>query len=109
MNDYKALAKHFDNIFHTNTAQNVDFNNRELLKTIYSHFEEKFTTPNEEYKELLHQCIDISTQLREILSADQKALLDKYSELNSAMQSIELEQIFIFGYIVAKQLDLEAE
>ena len=107
--DNKEILKHFDSIFGTNTANHIDFNNLELLKTLYDYFEEDIFTPNAEYKNVRHKKNLLSDKFRQTLTKEQQEMYEEQNELANEMHGLELEQIFMFGYIIAKELDNECK
>lgn len=109
MDNTKSLVKHFDNIFGTNAEKHIDFNNMKLLKVLYDCFEEDIFTPNEEYKEIRHRKNELSEKFRCTLTKEQQIMYDEQNELGNELNGIEFEQIFMFGYIIAKELDIECK
>lgn len=109
MDNTKSLLKHFDNIFGTDTEKHIDFNNMKLLKVLYDYFEEDIFTPNEEYKSVRHKKNILSDKFRKTLNKEQQLMFEEQNELGNEMHGIEFEQIFMFGYIIAKELDIECK
>lgn len=109
MGENKELLKHFDNIFGTDTVKHIDFSNLKLLKTLYDYFEEDIFTPNEVYKVVRHKKNILSDKFRQTLTKEQQEMYDEQNELGNEMHGIEFEQIFMFGYIIAKELDIECK
>lgn len=109
MKDGRETLKHFDNIFNTETIKNIKFDNMKLLKALYDYFEEDIYTPSNKYSTLRHKHIEISDELEETFTPDQKELFEKYWEIGSQMCEEENEQLFLFGYIIAKELEIETE
>lgn len=103
----QILLKHFDNIFHTNTSKDFDyyFSKLTLLQKVYEYFEEDLCRSNPEYKDLRKQHIEITDMLIQNLSKGQQTLFDKHLDIGSQMVSVECEQMYYFGYLMAKVLD----
>ena len=109
MDKNQAILKHFDNIFKTDTSKHINYEDMKLLKAIYSYLEEKVTTPSKRYNEIRHKRVVMSEQLRATLTDEQRETFDEYNELGNEMQGEELEQVFMFGYIISKELDIECK
>lgn len=109
MNNYNELLQHFDNIFETATAKNIDFDSMKLLKLLYDRLEENIITPNAEYEKVRHERVKLSSKFRETLSTEQQQVYEQCNELLNQMQSIECEQLFVFGFIIAKELEFECK
>jgi len=103
----KEYFKHFDSIFSTDTFKNVKLQELKLLKILYEYFEEDVYTPSLRYSELRHKHIEISNELEKTFTPEQMKLFEKYWEVGSDMTAEENEQLFLFGYIIAKELDRE--
>lgn len=109
MDKNQHILKHFDNIFKTDTGQHINYEDMKLLKTIYSYLEERITTPSKRYKEIRHKRVIMSEQLRKTFTDEQRAMFDEYNELGNEMQGEELEQVWMFAYIISKELDIECK
>ena len=107
MEDGKEVFKHFDTIFNTETIKNIKFVDMKLLKVLYEYFEENLYTPSERYSALIKEHIAISDELEKTFTPDQQQLFEKYWEIGSYMCAEENRQLFLFGYIIAKELDRE--
>lgn len=96
-----------DNIFHTNTIKDFDyyFSKLVLLQKVYEYFEEDFCRSNPAYKDLRKQHIEITDMLDQSLSKAQQTLFEKHLDIGSQMVSVECEQAYYFGYIMAKVLE----
>ncbi len=103
----QILLKHFDNIFHTNTSKDFDyyFSKLTLLQKLYEYFEEDLCRSNPQYKDLRKQHIEITDMLIQNLSKGQQTLFDNHLDIGSQMVSVECEQMYYFGYLMAKVLD----
>lgn len=100
--------KHFDKIFNTQTLKNINLDNMSLLKELYSLLEEYLSRTNNESSDIRLKSIKLYDELKSTLTDKQIELLDKIFDLNNEEMSKDLEQIFIFGYIIAKELDNES-
>lgn len=107
MKDYNEILKHFDSIFNTETAKHIKFQDMKLLKVLYEYFEEDVYTPSSKYSELMHKHIEISDELEKTFTPKQKELFERYWKVGSEMTTEENEQLFLFGYVIAKELDRE--
>lgn len=104
-NDY---FKHFDKIFNTQTLKNIKLDNMVLLKELYVLLEEYLSRSNNESTNIRRKSIKLYDELKSTLTDEQIELLDNIFDLNNEEMSKDLEQIFIFGYIIAKELDNES-
>ena len=109
MENSTEILKHFDSIFNTETAKHIKFDNMKLLKALYEYFEEDVYTPSTKYSELRHKHIEISNELEKTLTPSQKELFEKYWEIGSEMTAEENQQLFMFGFIMARELDIETK
>ena len=99
--------KHFDKIFNTETIKHINYDNMKLLKALYEYLEEDIYTPSAKYLELMHKHVEISDELEKTFTPEQSELFEKYWEIGSYMCAEENRQLFLFGYIIAKELDRE--
>lgn len=109
MENSTEILKHFDSIFNTETAKHIKFDNMKLLKALYEYFEEDVYTPTKKYSELRHKHIEISDELEKTFTPKQKQLFERYWEIGSEMTAEENEQLFLFGFVIAKELDRETQ
>lgn len=103
----KQLLQHFDNVFGTQTIKNFDyyFSKIKMLRNIYEVLEEDFCRSNPAYKDLRTQHIEITDMLDQSLSKAQQTLFEKHLDMGCEMVAVENEQMFYFGYIMAKTLE----
>ena len=109
MENGKEVLKHFDTIFNTETIKNIKFDDMKLLKVLYEYFEENLYTPNERYSALRKEHIAISDELEKTFTPDQQQLFEKQWEIGSELCTEENEQLFLFGYIIATELNRETK
>ena len=105
--DFIERKKHFDSIFGTNTLNNVDFNNLPMLRAIFEYFDEDIYKPSAKYEELRKQSIEVSNKLESTLKDKQKEMFEEYWELQNKVVEEEQQQMFYFGFLVAKELEKE--
>lgn len=103
------LLKHFDSIFNTDTLRTIKFDNMPLLKALFEYFEEYLYKPSEKYDKLRRQHIEISDLLEKSFTEGQQTLFEKCLEVGNEMVLEEYEQLFYFGYIMAKKLEQESK
>ena len=94
----KDIQKHFDNIFNTQTVNNIEHN-----------ISEELSTTNEKYKMLRRQKIQLEDKLYEILTEEQLKLYKEICELDSQMKSIMEQQLWFFGVLTAKEIANETD
>lgn len=104
-----ALLKHFDSIFETDTLRTIKFDNMPMLKALFDYFEEFLYKPSPKYDKLRRQHIEISDLLEKSFNEGQQTLFEKYWEVGCEMDLEESEQLFYFGYIIAKKLEQESK
>lgn len=104
-----ALLRHFDSIFDTDTLRTIKFDNMPLLKALFEYFEEYLYKPSEKYDKLRRQHIEISDLLEKSFTEGQQTLFEKCLEVSNEMVLEEYEQLFYFGYIMAKKLEQESK
>ena len=107
MKDNIEILKHFDKVFNTETRKHIKFDNMRLLKALYEYFEEDIYKPSTKYLELMHKHIEISDELEKTFTQEQKNLFERYWEIGSEMTAEENEQLFLFGYVIAREIDRE--
>ena len=105
----KELLKHFDSTFDTDTLKTIKFDNMPMLKALFDYFEEYLYKPSEKYDKLRRQHIEVADLLEKSFTEGQQTLFEKYWELGCQMEIEENEQLFFFGYIIAKKLEEESK
>lgn len=105
----KEFAQLFDNIYETDTIHSLDFNEMKMLHKVYEYFEQDMCKNCPSYRELSKQHSGIVDMLEQSHSKAQKTLFNEHLEIGSQMASVECEQMFYFGFILAKTLDTETK
>lgn len=106
--DKKDYLEHFDKIFKTDTLNHINLDNMVLLKGLYKLLEEYLCKTNKEYNAIRISSSKLYDELQAILTKEQKQLFNEFLDLNNEEMSSIQEQLFIFGYIMAKELDNES-
>lgn len=104
----KEILKHFDSIFNTDTVNNVKFDDMKLLKAIFDYFDNDIYNASQEYEKLRKEHNRIETEFEDTLTYKQKEMYDKCCEIKCSMTVEQEQQLFLFGYIVAKELNIES-
>lgn len=104
----KDYLEHFDKVFKTDTLNHINLDNMVLLKGIYRILEDYLCKTNKDYKSIRVKSSKLYDKLQTILSEEQKSIFNEFIDLNNEEMSSIQEQIFIFGYIIAKELDNES-
>lgn len=112
--DYEEteILQQFDSIFGTDTLKNlknINFNEMKFLIRFFEYFEEELYRPSEESNKLRKEQVEIVDKLDETFTKEQQILFDKYWEVSNQIIFEEQQQLFLFGYIVAKEMEKEAQ
>ena len=79
-----------------------------ILKFLLRHYVEEIYTPSPKYKNLLVKSNEQIGVLLDTLDNEQKKLFENCFDTVYAMLEEQEEQVFLFGYILAKELEREA-
>ena len=99
-------------LFGTDTLKNlknINFNEMKFLIRFFEYFEEELYRPSEESNKLRKEQVEIVDKLDETFTKEQQILFDKYWEVSNQIIFEEQQQLFLFGYIVAKEMEKEAQ
>lgn len=108
MTSEEIILQHFDSIFGTKVANHIKLN-IPILRIIFEKFEEDLYIANETYNKVRKEQIKISDELYKTFTQEQKDLFEKYWQITNELGSMEDEQLFLFGFIMAKELDKESK
>lgn len=102
------ILKHFDSIFETNVLNEINLNDNKLdfLKKLFLYFEDDIYKPSEKYEQIRYKYIRTGEKLEETFTEEQQKLFERYFELGNQLAFEEEMQLFCFGYIIAKKLDI---
>ena len=79
-----------------------------VLNTLFNELRDKLYSTSKEYIELQRECCKLYDELFKGLNVEQKELLEKIDEMNCQIYAEQEKKLFIFGYLIAKELDNEA-
>lgn len=102
------ILQHFDSIFGTKVANHINLNIR-LLRIIFEKFEEELYVSSSQYNDLRKEQIKISNKLYPTFTQEQKDLFENYWQITNQLGSLEDEQLFYFGFLMAKELEKESK
>lgn len=104
----EEILKHFDSIFETNVLNEVDLNDKKLdfLKQLFLYFEEDLYKPSFKYEKFRNEYIKVTKQLEKTFTEEQQKLFEKCFELENQLKFEGEMQLFCFGYIIGKKLDI---
>ena len=105
MEDYKEIVKYFNKIFETKIY--IAPKELPLLTALYRRFKEDLYIDTPKYNEVKTQKNKQGKLLEKMFNYEQQKAFEKYWELQNEMQGYEEEQQFLYGYLVAKELEKE--
>ena len=97
--------KHFDNIFNTNTRNNI--RQMPLFDVFYERFADDFYIQRKEIQDLITKRRITSDKLEETFTEEQQKLFEEYWDLDSQIAEDLRKQLFLFGFITATELFIE--
>lgn len=103
------LVNHFNSVFETQTFKDIIFNDMKLLQKMFELFEYELYKPSPLYEKLRRQHIKLSDQLEKTFTKDQHKLFEEFMEIGNKMGIEENEQLFYFGFILAKEIEKESK
>lgn len=103
------LLKHFDSVFETETFKHIIFNDMKLLQKMFELFEYELYKPSPVYEKLRQQHIKLSDRLEKSFTKEQEKMFEEFMEIGNKMLVEENEQLFYFGFILAKEIEKESK
>ncbi|MBQ3407859.1 MAG: hypothetical protein IJH12_01470 [Clostridia bacterium] len=104
----EEYAKLFDNAFKCNISKKIRLD-MTMLNKIYECFENDIYVPTNFQKTLSKQRAKKYVEVTNILDNKQRKAFDEYFEIENEIQIDIEKQLFIFGFLVAKELDVECK
>lgn len=101
--------REFDSIFKTNVKNRISLEKVPLIAMIYENFTSEIMNMNDNYLKLRNKSSKYYNELEKVLNKKQIELLEKYLDSEAELSSELAEQIFIFGFIFAKEIEKEKD
>ena len=108
-NKKQEYLKFFDEVFGTDTEKYIDLSKVPLLSKVYDRILDDILKMSKRYQKNWKQSNRVSEKLCKTFTKEQKKLFEKFLEIDSELQIETEEQVFMFGYIMAKELDRECK
>ena len=103
--DIDVFIENFNKDFHTRIKnRNVPF-----LKLFYDNFVNIFSTEISINKEKLEEIVELKDVLNQTFNEKQSILFKKWNDIQDEYASNAIEQAFIYGFCICKQLDIESD
>ena len=99
----------FDKVFGTDTKRYINLEKVPLLAVIYDTLREDLLTLSDKYKGLRNARLEVHDAMQEKMTKEQKDLLETYSDLSEDMENEMAQQVFMFGVILANELNRECK
>ena len=101
------IINQFDMIFCSNSQKHLQ--DMPVLMKVFNKLDDSFYIVDDEYERLRKQKISIESKLLQKLSADEMTLYNKLEEFENHMKGQREKQMFLFGYLLARQIDFESK
>ena len=108
MTNNDEILNHFDEIFETNVKEHLK-DDMPMLKYLFDKFAEDMYTVTPQYKKISKGLVKASNDLHSILDKEQEKVLEEYLTVVNQLTSLENEKIFYFGYLIARELEIETK
>ena len=102
------ILSHFDDLFDTNVKKHINLN-MPLIKCVLDRLCELPSMPSKKYRKSLHQQNLLADKLMATMTEKQREIFEKYQQMKNETLAISDEQLFCFGYIFAKEFDIEGK
>jgi hypothetical protein len=99
----------FDKIFKTKTLPNFSKENLSVLFKIFEKFADEIYKPTKHINNLIIENNKVLDKLLKILTYEQKEILESYLELVNEFSAEQEKQVFIFGFILANEINNETK
>ena len=102
----REYFQQFDAVFNCNISEKIRIN-MSLLDKLYEYFENDIYAANKTQCDLAKKRASKYEILMESLNKHQQELFDEYFQIENDI-AIDIEkQLFVFGFLIAKELDFE--
>ena len=107
MDEAEEILKNIDKIMGTNKYNRIDKTRFPLLLKIFEKFREDIDIPTKTIKTLKKEKLQILEKIENSFNEEQKRLFEKYWEIENKQKNVMEENIFLFGYLIKNELDIE--
>lgn len=105
----EEIIERFDKTFGTDTFKKIDVNNMPILSTIFNSLGEDLYIFDEQYEKLRKEKIAIESKLVQTFSKEEDKLYNELWDLDNRMVAQREQQMFIYGYLIAKHIEKETK
>lgn len=102
--DIENFIENFNKDFHTR----IKNRNVPLLKLFYDNFVNIFSTESSINKEKLEEIVELEDVISKTFNEKQSILFKKWNDIQDEYASNSVEQAFIYGFCICKQLEIES-
>ena len=107
MIDIEEFLKNVKKIIGLNEFCEIDINKFPLLLEIFKKFREDIDIPTKENEKLKKEILQLLEKIDTNFNSEQKRLFEKYWEITNEQESIKEKYIFLFGYLIKSEIDIE--
>ena len=107
MDEVEEILKNIDKIMGTNKYNRIDKTRFPLLLKIFEKFREDIDIQTKTIKTLKKEKLQVLEKIDNSFNEEQKRLFEKYWEIENEQKNAMEENIFLFGYLIKNELDIE--
>lgn len=107
MDEVEEILKNIDKIMGTNKYNRIDKTRFPLLLKIFEKFREDIDIQTKTIKNLKKEKLQVLEKIDNSFNEEQKRLFEKYWEIENEQKNAMEEKIFLFGYLIRNELDIE--
>ena len=107
MDEVEEILKNIDKIMGTNKYNRIDKTRFPLLLKIFEKFREDIDIQTKTIKTLKKEKLQVLEKIDNSFNEEQKRLFEKYWEIENKQKNVIEENIFLFGYLIKNELDIE--
>ena len=104
MDEVEEILKNIDKIMGTNKYDSIDKTRFPLL---FEKFREDIDIQTKTIKTLKKEKLQVLEKIDNSFNEEQKRLFEKYWEIENEQKNVMEENIFLFGYLIKNELDIE--
>ena len=107
MDEVEEILKNIDKIIGTNKYDSIDKTRFPLLLKIFEKFREDIDIQTKTIKTLKKEKLQVLEKIDNSFNEEQKRLFEKYWEIENKTNMISEKSIFLFGYVLKNEMDIE--